>query len=99
MDERVRISLWVVSGGGLGAILGGAFGGLTGALYAQSGRVAGTGLGRRVADALAGAGERQASAVQHGAITGAADGFLFLGIVARSPAPAWRVSATPVRAG
>jgi hypothetical protein len=81
MDERVRISLWVLCGGGLGAILGGAFGALTGALYAQSGRAAGTGLGRRVADVFTRAGERPASAVQHAALTGAADGFLFLGIM------------------
>ncbi|HEY7154114.1 MAG TPA: hypothetical protein VH575_09180 [Gemmataceae bacterium] len=81
MDERLRIFLWMVSGGGLGAVLGGAFGGLTGALYAQSGGAAGTALGRRVADAFARAGERELSLVRWAAIVGAADGFLFLGVV------------------
>jgi hypothetical protein len=81
MDERLRIFLWMVSGGGLGAVLGGAFGGLTGVLYAQSGGAAGTALGRRVADAFARAGERELSLVQRAAIVGVADGFLFLGVV------------------
>lgn len=81
MDERLRISLWMVGGGGLGAVLGGAFGGLTGALYAQGGGAAGTGFGRRVADAFTRAGERELSPIRRAAITGAADGFLFLGIV------------------
>jgi hypothetical protein len=81
MDERLRISLWVVGGGGLGAVLGGAFGGLTGALYAQNGGTAGTGFGRSVADAFARGAEEEPSPVRQGAITGAADGVLFLGIV------------------
>jgi hypothetical protein len=81
MDERLRIFLWMVSGGGLGAVLGGAFGGLTGVLYAQSGGAAGTALGRRVADAFARAGERELSPVRRAAIVGTADGFLFLGVV------------------
>src|SRR5262249_35647920 len=57
MDERLWISLWIVSGGGLGSVLGGLFGGLAGALYAQSGGAAGTGFGRRVADTFARAEE------------------------------------------
>src|SRR5262245_23579821 len=81
MDERLRISLWMVSGGGFGAVLGGVFGGLAGALYAQSGGAAGTGFGRRVADAFARAAGRGLSPVRQAAITGAADGFVFLGIV------------------
>ena len=81
MDERLRLCLWMVSGGGLGAVLGGAFGALTGALYAQSGGAAGTGFGRRVADAFARTAEKEVSPVRRAAITGAADGFLFLGIV------------------
>ncbi len=81
MDERMRISLWVVSGGGFGVVMGGAFGGLTGALFARSGRAAGTDFGRRVADAFASAGEREPSLIRRGALTGAADGVLFLGIL------------------
>ena len=81
MDERLRISLWMVSGGGLGCVLGGVFGGLAGALYAQSGGAAGTGFGRRVADTFARAQGRGLSPIRQAAITGAADGFVFLGIV------------------
>jgi len=80
MDERLRISLWIVSGGGLGVVLGGAFGGLAGMLHARSGHSAGTGFGRRVADAFARTAEREPSPIRHGAITGAADGVLFLGL-------------------
>jgi hypothetical protein len=71
----------LVSGGGLGAVLGGAFGALTGALYAQHGGSAGTRFGRGVAEAFARAAESEPSPVRHAAITGAADGVLFLGIV------------------
>jgi hypothetical protein len=81
MDERLRISLWIVSGGGLGAVLGGAFGALTGALYSQHGGSAGTRFGRTVADAFARVAEEELSPVRQAAITGAADGVLFLGIV------------------
>ncbi|HEY7428953.1 MAG TPA: hypothetical protein VH682_32280 [Gemmataceae bacterium] len=81
MDERLGISLWMVSGGGLGTVLGGVFGGLAGALYAQSGGAAGTGFGRRVADAFARAEGRGLSPVRQAAICGAADGVLFLGLL------------------
>src|SRR6185437_3806204 len=81
MDERLRISLWIVSGGGLGGVLGGAFGGLAGMLHARSGHSAGTGFGRRVAAAFARTAEREPSPSRRGAITGAADGVLFLGIL------------------
>jgi hypothetical protein len=80
MDERLRISLWMVSGGGLGCVLGGVFGGLAGALYAQSGGAAGTRFGRRVADAFARAEGRRLSPIRQAAIIGAADGVFFLGI-------------------
>jgi hypothetical protein len=79
MDERVRISLWLVGGGGLGALLGGAFGALTGALYWNSGRSAGTRFGHAVADSFARAAGREPSRLRRGAIVGAADGVLFLG--------------------
>ncbi len=81
MDERLRISLWIVCGGGLGTVLGGAFGALAGALYAQHGGSAGTRFGRSVADAFARNAEEEPSLVRQAAITGAADGVLFLGIV------------------
>jgi hypothetical protein len=81
MDEQMRIALWMVSGGGLGAILGGAFGALTAALYWQHGGSAGTGFGRRVADAFARTAEDEPSPFRRAILTGAADGFLFLGVV------------------
>lgn len=81
MDERLRICLWMVSGGGLGSVLGGAFGALTAALYAQSGGAAGTGFGRRVADAFARTAKEDISPLRRATITGAADGFVFLGVV------------------
>ncbi len=79
MDERLRIGLWIVSGAGGGSLLGGAFGALTGALFAQSGRMAGTRLGRQVVEAFVRTGERELSPVAQGAVVGAADGVLFLG--------------------
>jgi hypothetical protein len=81
MDERLRICLWMVGGGGLGAILGGTFGALTGVLHAQSGGAAGTGFGRRVADAFARTAEEEVSPARRAAMSGAADGFLFLGLL------------------
>lgn len=81
MDERLYICLGMVSGCALGSVLGGVFGGLASALYAQSGGSAGTGFGRRVADAFARAEERELSPVRQAAISGAADGILFLGLL------------------
>jgi hypothetical protein len=81
MDERVRISLWMVGGAGFGAVLGGVFGGLTGVLHSRSGRWVGTPFGRSVADAFSRMAEREQTHVRQGTIAGAADGFLFLGIL------------------
>jgi hypothetical protein len=81
MDDRLRICLWMVGGGGLGSLLGGAFGGLTGALFAQDGRAAGTGLGRRVADAFTADAEHPLSPIRRGALVGAIDGTVFLGVL------------------
>jgi hypothetical protein len=81
MDDRLRIFLWIVGGGAFGAVLGGAFGGLTGALFAQSGGAAGTGFGRRVADAFAQTSLHPPSPLRRATLTGAADGFLFLGLL------------------
>ncbi len=81
MDDRLRIFLWIVSGGAFGAVLGGAFGALTAALYLQSGGAAGTGFGRRVADAFARTSLHPPSPLRRAALIGAADGFLFLGLL------------------
>jgi hypothetical protein len=79
VDERLRLSLWLVGGAGFGAFVGGVFGAVSGALHARGGYWAGTRLGRAVADAFTRTAERELSHVQQGTIAGAADGILFLG--------------------
>jgi hypothetical protein len=81
MDERLRICLWMVGGGAVGLVLGGVFGGLTGALFAQSGHTAGTGLARRIADSFARTAEHELSPLRRAVLIGATDGILFLGIL------------------
>jgi hypothetical protein len=81
MDDRLRICLWMVGGGGVGAVLGCAFGALTAALYARSGGGAGTGWARRLADAFLNAESHQPSPTSRAAFVGALDGFVFLGIL------------------
>ncbi|HTU89697.1 MAG TPA: hypothetical protein VMF69_06335 [Gemmataceae bacterium] len=79
MDERLRICLWMVGGGGFGGVLGGVFGALAAALYARSGGAAGTRLARNMVENFLQAGERQPSPTVHAALIGAADGFFFMG--------------------
>lgn len=81
MDERLLIALCLVVGGGLGAFLGAAFGAMAGLQYAQSGGAAGTGFGRWVADTFARAGQREMTSTRRAVLIGAADGFVFLGVV------------------
>jgi hypothetical protein len=81
MDEKLRILGWIAGSGGFFAVLGLAFGALAGALYARGGRRAGTGLGLAVAHAMARAGGKELSLIAQGAIVGAVDGFLFLGVL------------------
>jgi len=80
MDERLRICLWMVGGGGFGCVLGGVFGALaTGQLHARSGDTAGTRLARNVVENFLQSGQRQPSPTVRAALIGAADGFFFLG--------------------
>jgi hypothetical protein len=79
MDDRLRVFALVLGCGGFCAVLGGLFGAITGATYWGSGKAAGTAVGLRVARAFA-AG-RELSRKAHGAIVGAIDGFIFLGVV------------------
>jgi hypothetical protein len=79
MDERLRICLWMVGGGGFGSVLGGVFGATAAAFYAQSGGRAGTGLARRVLEKFLHLGERQPTSLLYAALLGAVDGFCFLG--------------------
>jgi hypothetical protein len=80
MDQIWRNLLCVLGCGGYGAALGAAFGAVTGAVYWGSGRAAGSGLGQRLAAAFEEAGD-ELSPRARGALVGAADGFLFLGIL------------------
>jgi hypothetical protein len=80
MDERLRICLWIVGGGGFCGVLGGIFGSLAAALYARNGGAAGTRLARNVVENLLQSGDRPPSPTLHAAIVGAVDGFFFLGI-------------------
>ncbi len=80
MDERLRICLWIVGGGGFCGVLGGIFGAVAAALYARNGGAAGTRLARNVAENLLQSRDRPPSPTLHAAIIGAVDGFFFLGI-------------------
>jgi hypothetical protein len=79
MDDRLRVFAVVLASGGFCAVLGGLFGAVTGATYWGSGKAAGTVFGLSVARALAGGQELSRKA--HGAIVGAVDGILFLGVL------------------
>ena len=81
MDERLWICLWMVSGGCLGAVLGGAFGALTAVLFAQNGGAAGTRLARHIVENVLDSAEQQPSSTGRAAIIGAADGIFFLGLL------------------
>jgi hypothetical protein len=77
----MQLFLWVLGSGGFFAALGAVFGALSGGLYWKSGRVCGTSAGLRFAEAFARFSEREMSPARKGALVGAADGFLFLGLV------------------
>lgn len=79
MDDRLRISLWMVGGGGFGGVLGCIFGALAATLYARSGGAAGTRLARNVVENFLQSRDGQPSPTFHAAIIGAVDGFFFLG--------------------
>jgi hypothetical protein len=79
MDAKLQMFLCLAGGGGFFAVLGGLFGAVAGALYWRSGRVSGTAFGLSVARAFDRVSETELSPSVLGAITGAADGVLFLG--------------------
>jgi hypothetical protein len=79
MDANLQVFLWLAGGGGFFAVLGGLFGAVAGALYWHSGRASGTAFGLGVAQAFARVADKELSRPGRGAITGAADGVLFLG--------------------
>jgi hypothetical protein len=79
MDAKLQTFLCLAGGGGFFAVLGGLFGAVAGALYWRSGRAAGTTFGLSVARAFDRVSDKELSPGVRGAITGAADGILFLG--------------------
>jgi hypothetical protein len=81
MDETSHRLFWILGSGGFGAVLGSGFGAAASALSWSSGRPVGTALGQRVAAAFANAGDQDMSPTTRGAIIGATDGSLFLGVV------------------
>lgn len=79
MDDRLRICLWMLGGGGFGGALGCVFGAVTAAIYERSGGAAGTRLARSVVENFLQSGDRQPSPTLHAALIGGADGFFFMG--------------------
>lgn len=81
MDETSHRLFWILGSGSFAAVLGSGFGATAGALSWSSGRPVGTALGQRVAAAFADAGDQEMSPTTRGALIGATDGSLFLGVV------------------
>jgi hypothetical protein len=79
MDEKLYAFLCLAGGGGFFAVLGGVFGAVAGAMYWRRGRASGTAFGLGVARTFDRVSERELSPVVRGAVSGAADGVLFLG--------------------
>lgn len=81
MNDRLGVFLWTFGGGLAFAVVGAAFGGLTGGVNARHGRTGGTVIGRRIARAIEGLFRRPLSEFQRGVLVGATDGAIFLGLV------------------
>jgi len=81
MDEPLILFAWTLGGTIAFGTLGALFGGLSGWLSWRGGSASGSVLGRRIADALARLIEKELTDSQRGALIGAADGGLFLGLV------------------
>jgi hypothetical protein len=81
MDEKVRLFTWALASMGFFGLLGLAFGCITGAITWRSGRAAGSMVGLMLARAFAQVSRRDLSPGARGAIIGATDGAVFLGIL------------------
>lgn len=81
MDDRLRIVIWLLGSGAALALLGAAFGAVVGYFHWQGGGGAGTTFGLTVVRAFERAAGKDFPPVRKGVIIGAADGFLFLGVL------------------
>jgi len=81
MDESLILLAWILGGTVAFGVVGALFGGLAAWLSCRAGHAPGSIVGRRVADALARLREEELTDLQKGALTGAADGAFFLGLV------------------
>lgn len=81
MDKTTLLFAWTLGGGLAFALLGALFGGLSGWLNWRAGYAGGTKLGHRIADALSHLFHQDLSPIQRGALIGAADGGMFLGML------------------
>ena len=80
MDERMDTFLLLLGFSAFGGIVGAAFGASAGALYWASGRTSGTAAGLAVERAIARVSRAEPTRGRRGAVVGAVDGFLFLGL-------------------
>jgi hypothetical protein len=82
MDDRTETFVLLLSCAVSGGALGAALGAVAGALSWSGGRAAGTGLALAVARAVTRVSRVKPTPTGRGALVGAVDGFLFLGLVA-----------------
>lgn len=81
MDEPLVLLGWTIGGTVAFGSLGALFGGLSGWLNWRGGHTSGTGVGRRVAAALAQLGAEELTPAQSATLVGAVDGGFFLGLL------------------
>jgi hypothetical protein len=81
MDEQTRIFLWTVIAAGGFAMIGAAFGALTGAMTWRDGRAGGTALGLAVARAYERIAQEDLPVAWKGGLIGGTDGFIFFGLI------------------
>src|SRR5437899_4331927 len=79
MEERLRIVLWTLAGGGFSGAVGLWFGALAAAMAWRHGQAGGGRMGRAVAEAFVRLRGRPLSEAASAALVGAAEGAGFLG--------------------
>jgi hypothetical protein len=81
MEERLRIFVCVVAGGGVLGLIGAVFGALARVWFLRSGRASGAVIGSVVVRTLEEALRREFADTTRAAVAGGADGAFFLGLV------------------